>query len=173
MLIHVLFLGLFACELWQQSSCSAQQDKLSHSVVCRPLLFRLSLKWQDCYHKGQLHPLGNICMSASLSASFSVSICHPFSVLFPCFLISFFFILLNTLSLSFILSLCFGWKRWISCEEQNRLTIWKQESLKGNQRDKMFSIYCIQTNLIFPAAVYICVLSVPEHSDIQFSTPAR
>lgn len=95
--------------LRQQSPHSAQQDKLSWSVICRLLLFRPSLKWQDHYHKRQLLPLGNICMSASLSASFPVSICHPFIVLFSCFLVPS-FILPNTLFLSLILSLYGGQK---------------------------------------------------------------
>lgn len=79
---------------------SAQKDKLSHSTVCCPFLFGLLLKWQDHYHKGQLLPLGNICMSASLSASFSVSICHSFIVFYPCFLAPS-FMLPNTVCHSF------------------------------------------------------------------------
>lgn len=105
-----LCLGLSACEWWQQSPHSAQQDKLSCSVVCRPLLFRLALKWQDRYHKGQQLPLGNICMSAGLSASFSVSICHPFIVLYSCFLCPS-FIPHSTLFLSLIPALWGGWKK--------------------------------------------------------------
>lgn len=66
---------------------SPQQDNLSRSAVCCPSLFGLLLKWQDHYHKGQLLPLGNICMSTSPSASFSVSICHSFIVFYPCFLL--------------------------------------------------------------------------------------
>lgn len=119
-------LGLFASKMWQRSPRSAQQNKLSSSVVCHPLLFRLSLKWQDHYHEGLLLPLGNICMSASLSASFSISICHPFIVLFSCFLIPY-FILPDTLVLSVILSLCGGWIRMDKLRGTKRAMYMKKE----------------------------------------------
>lgn len=132
--------------LRQQSPHSAQQDKLSCSVACCPLLFRLSLKWQDRYHRGQLLPLGSICMSASLSASFSVSICHPFIVFFPRLLVPS-FIPTNTVFLS-VLSLYAGWK---AARNRKRPLCGKGKVSDGQ------NVFTIDRNLISAVSVYVGV----------------
>lgn len=124
------FLFQFYDRNWTYSICLHLKcgDPLTQPIWINssPLLFRLSLKWQDHYHEGQLLPLGNICMSASLSSSSSISICHHFIVLFSCFLIPH-FILPDTLVLSLILSLCGGWKRMDKLRGTKRATYMKKE----------------------------------------------
>lgn len=83
------------------SSLLTLPSRINSPIPLRSVLFRLSLRRQNLYHRGQLLPLGNICMSASLSASFSVSICHPSIVFYPCFLAPS-FILPSTVRLSLI-----------------------------------------------------------------------
>lgn len=135
MLTYILYPCAWICSR-QQSPRSAQQDKLSCSVVCRLLLFRPSLKWQDHYHKGQLLPLGNICMSASLSASFPVSICHPFIVLFFFLVFSFPLSFYPTRSFCHSSSLCMVHGKQCLCvavrNKTGHLYGW---SLKGKQRN--------------------------------------
>lgn len=80
-------------------------------------LFRRLLKWQDHYHKGQLLPLGNICMSASLSASSCLNLSSSHCLIFYFFLVPS-FILPSTVFMSLIHSVDAGWKMWKSCKKQ-------------------------------------------------------
>lgn len=143
-----VWLGVFACEWWQQSPRFAQQDKLSCSVLCHPLLFRLSLKWQDRYHKGQPLPLGNICMSARLSASSPISICPSFIVLFFLFSCSLFYSTQYTLSVT------------------HSLTPWWMKS--SGSASKVSKESRNKLNL-FCHCVYWCS-QLPQHTDVQCMT---
>lgn len=61
--------------------CQKEWDELSFSTVCHPFLITLMSTWQHYYYTGQLLPLEKIWTSASLSKSFSSSICQPLSSL--------------------------------------------------------------------------------------------